>query len=48
LGEGAEDAREGVRMFKGLVKWERFLCCFDCGVPQAMCESFEVNAASGG
>ena len=48
MGEGAEDVREGVRMFKGMVEWERFSCCFDCRVPQVICKSFEVNAANGG
>jgi len=44
---GAEDVQKGIDMMADLIQWERFSGCFQCGVPQAICEGFE-NAVDGG
>jgi hypothetical protein len=32
--ERADIIRDEVKRIKGLIKWERFSCCFECGIPQ--------------
>lgn len=46
--EGADMIREGVERFKGVISWERFSCCFQCGIPQGLCNNFEANPDNGG
>jgi Helicase conserved C-terminal domain len=43
----AEEIRKGIEMCRELIQWERFSCCFLCGVPQAICEGFEANIDGG-
>jgi len=44
---GAEDVQKALEMIESLVQWEKFSCCFACGVPQAICDGFE-SVADGG
>lgn len=37
-----------VGQVKRVVRWEAYSCCFDIGVPQAMCERYETRAPGGG
>jgi superfamily II DNA helicase RecQ len=46
--EGAEEIRQGVEVFNKMKKWAYCSCCYECGLPQSICESFEVNIANGG
>ena len=43
-----DNIREGISKFKSMVKWERFSCCFDCGIPQEICASWDIKADTGG
>ena len=44
----AEAVIEMVERVKRVVRWEAYSCCFNCGVPQAMCERYETRGAEGG
>jgi len=46
--EGAEEIRQGVEEFNKMKKWAYCSCCYECGLPQSICESFEVNIVNGG
>lgn len=46
--ENAQRVREMVQRVKRTVRWEAYSCCFDCGVPQAICRRYEAVAATGG
>lgn len=46
-GVDAAKVRTGLEIIQGLIRWERFSCCFECGVPQAICEGFESTADGG-
>jgi superfamily II DNA helicase RecQ len=43
----ADDVREGVREMRKRVRWERYSCCFTCGVPQSMCASYRERPDAG-
>lgn len=43
----AGEVRAGVEKMKALARWEMYSCCFDCGVPQAICDSFESSVDGG-
>jgi hypothetical protein len=44
----AEAVVEMVQRVKRVVRWEAYSCCFDCGIPQAMCERYETRGVGGG
>ena len=44
----AEGVREMVERVRRVVRWERYSCCFDCGLPQEMCAQYETRGPSGG
>ena len=46
--ERADIIRDEIKGIKGLIKWERFSCYFECGIPQGICERFEINPSNGG
>jgi len=46
--EGAEEIRQGVEAFSRLKRWAAYSCCFECGLPQAVCQSFKVDISTGG
>ncbi|PVH90688.1 P-loop containing nucleoside triphosphate hydrolase protein [Periconia macrospinosa] len=46
--EMAEEIRQGIEDFTSRKQWARFSCCFECGLPQSVCESFALDTASGG
>jgi superfamily II DNA or RNA helicase len=39
--EGAEEVQEVYQHMKKGVRWEKYSCCFQCGVPQAICDRWE-------
>jgi hypothetical protein len=43
----AAEIRKGVTIIASSIQWERFSCCFECGVPQAICERYESQADGG-
>ena len=45
--EQADDVREGVRETLKRVRWEKYSCCFECGVPQSICTSYRERADAG-
>jgi hypothetical protein len=45
--EQADDVREGVREMMKRVRWEKYSCCFKCGVPQSMCASYRERPDAG-
>lgn len=47
-GEMAEEVRQGMKDFTSRKQWAKFSCCFGCGLPQSVCESFALDIASGG
>ena len=47
-GERADTIREEVGRLKRAIRWEKFSCCFRCGIPQGLCNSFEANPDNGG
>ncbi|KAK4117986.1 hypothetical protein N657DRAFT_638369, partial [Parathielavia appendiculata] len=46
--EDAGEIRRMVGQAERLVRWEPYSCCFDCGIPQAMCRRFEPMGPAGG
>jgi hypothetical protein len=44
----AEAVRETVERVRRVVRWERYSCCFDCGLPQEICAQYETRGPSGG
>ena len=46
--EWADIIRDKVKRIKGLIKWERFLCCFKYRIPQGIYERFEINLSNSG
>lgn len=46
--EGASAIREGIEGFKKMIRWAPYSCCFDCGLPQAICSQWEMNISTGG
>jgi hypothetical protein len=38
--EGAEDVQNGAREMLKQIRWDRYSCCFNCGVPQSICASY--------
>jgi hypothetical protein len=44
----ADGIREMAERVKQVVRWERYSCCFDCGVPQEICARYEMKGAAGG
>jgi superfamily II DNA/RNA helicase len=45
--EQADNVREGVREMRKRVRWEKYSCCFQCGVPQSMCASYRERPDAG-
>jgi superfamily II DNA helicase RecQ len=45
--EGADDVRDGVREMLKQLQWERYSCCFHCGVPQSICTSYTERLDAG-
>jgi hypothetical protein len=45
--EQADDVREGVREMRKRIRWEKYSCCFQCGVPQSMCASYRERPDAG-
>ena len=43
----AAEVQKGLEIIKSLIRWERFSCCFECGVPQAICKGFKSTADGG-
>ncbi|UPX20284.1 uncharacterized protein EKO05_0010521 [Ascochyta rabiei] len=47
----ADKVRDGVKDVTKIVReqaiWENFSCCFQCGVPQSICDSFEPHPDGG-
>lgn len=46
--EYAEEVRLGVEAFRARRRWAPYSCCFECGMPQSICDSFEVDITDGG
>lgn len=46
--EEAEQVQGGVEAFEKMKRWAAYSCCFDCGLPQAICESFQFDIVRGG
>lgn len=46
-GEEAEVIRVAIARIKRGVRWEDYLYCFGCGLPQAICERFEWKEDTG-
>jgi superfamily II DNA helicase RecQ len=45
--EQADGVREGVREMMKRIRWEKYSCCFKCGVPQSMCASYRERPDAG-
>ena len=45
--EQSDDVREGVREMLKRVRWEKYSCCFTCGIPQSICASYRQRADAG-
>jgi hypothetical protein len=45
--DGSDDVRGGVRELHARLQWARYSCCFDCGVPQAICTSYTERLDAG-
>jgi hypothetical protein len=43
----ADGVREGVREMRKRVRWVKYSCCFQCGVPQSMCASYRERPDAG-
>lgn len=43
----ADDVRKGVREMRKRIRWERYSCCFQCGVPQSLCASYRERPDAG-
>ncbi|KAH6612356.1 P-loop containing nucleoside triphosphate hydrolase protein [Boeremia exigua] len=43
----AEEICKGVTIIASSIQWERFSCCFKCGIPQAICKRYESRADGG-
>ena len=37
-----------VEEFRKRIRWAAYSCCFDCGLPQVICESFQFDTIRGG
>lgn len=46
--EGAEEIRQGIEAFERTKQWAAYSCCYECGMPQAICESFGLDIVHGG
>ncbi|KAK4242971.1 P-loop containing nucleoside triphosphate hydrolase protein, partial [Corynascus novoguineensis] len=46
--ENAEAVQDMVKQARQAVKWAPYSCCFQCGIPQAICQRFEPRGGSGG
>jgi hypothetical protein len=46
--EMADEIRQGVMAFEARKKWAAYSCCWDCGLPQSVCESFAMDITNGG
>ena len=44
----ADAVNEAIRRFRRGIKYERFSCCFNCGIPQSICRHWEENGVTGG
>ena len=47
-GKETEAIQQGVALFEEKVQWARFSGCFECGLPQDICNRFEANINQGG
>jgi superfamily II DNA or RNA helicase len=45
--EQSDDVREGAREMLKRVRWEKYSCCFTCGIPQSICASYRQRADAG-
>jgi hypothetical protein len=45
--EQADGVREGVGEMLERVRWEKYSCCFKCGIPQSICTSYRERADAG-
>jgi superfamily II DNA helicase RecQ len=45
--EGASKVRQGVSKITGRLRWDKFSCCFQCGVPQSICASYTERSDAG-
>jgi superfamily II DNA helicase RecQ len=43
----AQDIRNGVMVLEKEIRWAPFSCCFHCGMPQSVCESYEAKESGG-
>jgi superfamily II DNA helicase RecQ len=39
----AQKVQDFVRQSRRCVKWDKYSCCWECGVPQAICERYEPH-----
>jgi superfamily II DNA helicase RecQ len=46
--EGAKEIQAGMEAFEKMKRWALYSCCFPCGLPQAVCQSFEMDITTGG
>ena len=46
--EAAGEVRGAIAKIKKGVRWEDYSCCFDCGLPQVICERVEWKQDTGG
>jgi superfamily II DNA/RNA helicase len=46
--EGGGHARDGVQAFEESWRVVPFSCCYECRLPQALCQSFEYDVVDGG
>ena len=45
--EDAGEVRAAVERISGRIRWAKFSGCFDCGLPQSICERFEARPDGG-
>ncbi|KAF2726598.1 hypothetical protein EJ04DRAFT_598889, partial [Polyplosphaeria fusca] len=46
--EEAESMRGGLEFLQKQIQWAKYSCCFDCGLPQSICSSFQLDIVRGG
>lgn len=46
-GEDVEDVEDMVQRWEKAIRWEPYSCCFDCGLPQAVCNRYEAQGDGG-
>lgn len=45
---GIEDIHSGLKVMSELIRWEKYSCCFGCGIPQGICSSWKMKEDGSG